>query len=55
MYTDSPARKIALVMPENLFVNAFFEASRAQETIDVTIDLQYFDDHQKALDWLESV
>jgi hypothetical protein len=53
MYTETPARKIALVIPKNLFVNAFFDASRAQEIIDVNTDIQYFDDAQKAVDWLE--
>jgi hypothetical protein len=53
MYTETSARKIALVIPKNLFVNAFFDASRAQEIIDVNTDIQYFEDTQKAVDWLE--
>lgn len=55
MYTETSARSIALVIPKNLFVNAFFDASRAQEIIDVNTDLQYFDDPQKAMEWLKGV
>jgi hypothetical protein len=54
MYTQTPAGKIALILPKNLFVSAFFDASRAQEQIDVNTNLQYFDDPEKAMNWLNS-
>jgi hypothetical protein len=52
MYTETSANKIALVVPKNLFVQAFFDAATAQEQIDVSTSLQYFDDPENALEWL---
>jgi hypothetical protein len=54
IYTETPAKKIALVIPKNLFVNAFFDASRAQKIIDINTNLQYFADQEKAMEWLKS-
>jgi hypothetical protein len=53
MYADLPPSRIALVIPKNLFVNAFFDAARAYETIDANKELQYFKDAEKAMDWLK--
>jgi hypothetical protein len=53
MYSDLPPSRIALVIPKNLFVNAFFDAAQAYETIDANKKLQYFKDAEKAMDWLK--
>lgn len=53
-YTDLPPTRIALVIPQNLFVNAFFEASRAYEKTDPNKRLQYFKETEKAMEWLKS-
>ncbi|MFO8068257.1 MAG: hypothetical protein R6U11_11815 [Bacteroidales bacterium] len=54
MYADLPPSRIALIIPQNLFVNAFFDAARAYEKIGPNTSLQYFKDADKAWDWLKS-
>lgn len=54
MYSDLPPSRIALVIPQNLFVKAFFDAARAYEKTDPNTKLQYFKDEEKAWNWLSS-
>lgn len=54
LYADLPPSRIALVIPQNLFVNAFFDAARAYEKTDPNKKLQYFKEAEKAWDWLNS-
>jgi hypothetical protein len=54
LYADLPPVKIALILPQNLFVQAFFEASLAREKADPNKKLQYFKDNDKAWDWIQS-
>lgn len=52
MYADLPPSRIALIIPQNLFVKAFFDAARAYDKTDPNTRLQYFEDTEKAWDWL---
>lgn len=54
MYADLPPTKIALILPQNLFVKAFFEASLAYEKADPNTKLLYFKEYEKAWDWLSN-
>jgi len=54
MYDDLPPTKIALILPNNLFVKAFFEASLAYEKADPNTRLQYFKEYDTAWDWLSN-
>ncbi len=52
IYSDLSAEKIALIMPEKMFVTAFFDAARAYEQTSQH-KLQYFSDSEKAWVWLD--
>jgi hypothetical protein len=54
MYADLPSSRIALIIPQNLFVNAFFDAARAYEKTDPNKRMQYFKETEKARNWLKS-
>lgn len=51
IYSDLPAERIALIIPEKMFVTAFFDAARAYEETSQE-KLQYFSDPDKAMMWL---
>lgn len=55
MYADLPPRKIALIIPRNLFAHAFFDAASARENLDPNTRMQYFDELNKAKEWLDKV
>ncbi|MFP4470215.1 MAG: hypothetical protein ACLFPE_06010 [Bacteroidales bacterium] len=52
MYTDLSPKRIALIIPRNLFEHAFFDAARSRENADPNTRIQYFDDLKKAKYWL---
>ncbi len=52
IFSDLPPSRIALVIPNNLFVNASFDAARASEKASPGTDLKYFYDPEKAWEWL---
>jgi hypothetical protein len=54
MYGNLPPKQIAIIVPQNLFVNAFFDASRAYEITGPNVKLQYFEEAEKAWNWLSS-
>jgi hypothetical protein len=54
MYGDLPHGKAAIVLPQNLNVQAFFDAVSAYENTDFKTKIQYFKDAGKAGDWLLS-
>jgi hypothetical protein len=54
MYGELPPRQIAIILPQNLFVNAFFDAYRAHEVADTNVKIQYFEAAEKAWNWLNS-
>ncbi len=55
MYADLPPKRIALIIPHNLFAQAFFDAARARENTDPNTRIQYFEDLKKAKYWLTKV
>jgi hypothetical protein len=55
LYADLPPIYIAIILPRNFFVKAFFEASLFYEKVDPSKKLQYFKEKEKAWDWLQSI
>lgn len=54
MFSDLPPTRIAVVIPQNLFVNSSFDAARASEKTDANKKFNYFDNVQNAWDWLKN-
>lgn len=54
IFSDLPPSRFALVIPNNLFVNASFDATRAAEKASPGTDLKYFYDPEKAWEWLSN-
>ena len=52
MYGELPHGKVAIILPNNLFVHAFFDAVSAHEKLDFNTNIQYFRDAGTAGDWL---
>jgi len=54
MFSHLPPTRIAVVIPQNLFVNSFFDAAGAMEKSDANAKFNYFDSVKKAWEWLKS-
>lgn len=54
MFSSLPPSRIAMVIPQNLFVNAFFDAAQASGESSTNTKFKYFDDAQQAWGWLNS-
>lgn len=52
-FKDLPVRKIAIVVPENLFVHATIEAAYTSLQNPIS-NVQYFRNREKAFQWLSS-
>lgn len=54
IYFSISLKRIALIIPHNVFVTAPFDAERAYEVMGPNTELQYFANSKKAWDWLKS-
>ncbi len=54
VYSELPPSQIAVVIPQNLFVNSSFDAARASEELDENTKINYFDNAKNAWEWLKA-